>query len=64
MLEMTWKRDDLEKGRQESSEKTNKEIARKILSKSMSPEDVSEITGVPIEDVIGLSYENKNTASN
>lgn len=35
-----------------------------MLSKSMSPEDISEITGIPLEDVLGLSYENKNTASN
>jgi hypothetical protein len=34
-----------------------------MLSKSMSPKDISEITGIPLEDVLGLSYENENTAS-
>ena len=39
MLEMTWKRDNLEKGRQdgikEGNEKTKNDIAIKMLSKSM-----------------------------
>ena len=67
MLEKAWKKENMEKGRKEGikegSEKTKNDIARKMLSKNMSPEDISEITGLPLEDVIRMSSENENTAS-
>jgi len=71
MLEKAWKKEGLEKGRregiqediQEGSEKARNDIARKMLSKDMSPEEVSELTDIPLEHVLKLASELEGAAS-
>ncbi len=47
----------MEKGIVIGKEEEKKKIALKMLSKNMSPEEVSEMTDIPLEDVIRLASE-------
>jgi predicted transposase YdaD len=46
----------LQKGREEGRRERNLEVARKALAKGMSPQDVAELTDLPLEEVQKLAH--------
>ncbi len=63
MLKKAWKKEGLEEGREEGIEETKNDIARKMLSKNMSLEEISELTDIPLEYVLKLASEIEEAAS-
>ena len=46
----------IEKGIEKGHTQEKVEIARRALGKGMAPTDVSELTGLPIEEVLKLTH--------